>query len=172
MQARNGAMAWRTRAGVFTLLLMVASSAAGCAAADASSTHEPPTAVSPAPKTGDGQLRTDLEPVAQRYPSLREAESVVWMSGTTGTSNVGPSTYWMDVVAVVPQAEMDTLLALDDLTEVTAPVLVDGMVKIMPSGPFLGSPELTRLFSADGYYVESVALDARTRTVVLSGMFE
>lgn len=164
-------MGARSGVAACALLFTLTFATVGCAGIEDSAPHDRQTAVDVAAKTGDGSIRTDLDPVAQRYSQLAVAESVVWMSGTMGTSDLGPSTYWMDIVAVMPPSEMEALLALDDLTEVSAMTLVDGMVKNMPSGPFLGSPALDALFSANGANA-TVALDAKTRTVVLSGVFE
>ena len=125
----------------------------------------------PAAKQGDGTLRTDLAPIATRYPQLASAESIEWMGGTTGTSDVGPTTYWVDVVAVVPQSEVDALQAAGDLDPVQPPELVSGMRAKLPTGPFEGSPALDELFSAPGHSA-TVALDPRARTIVLSGLIE
>ncbi|WP_279367912.1 hypothetical protein [Microbacterium testaceum] len=124
-----------------------------------------------AEKQGDGTLRTDLEPIAKRYPQLAAAESIKWMGGTTGSSDVGPTTYWVDVVAVIPQSEVEALRALGDLSSVPAPEVVSGMRAELPAGPFEGGPALDELFSASGHNA-TVALDPRARTIVLSGLFE
>lgn len=124
-----------------------------------------------AEKHGDGVLRTDLAPIAKRYPQLSAAESVEWMGGTTGSSDIGPTTYWVDVVATLPESEIEALRSADDLEQIDPPVLVPGMASKVPAGPFEGSPESDALFSAAGYSA-SVAIDAATRTVVLTGLFE
>lgn len=124
-----------------------------------------------AEKHGDGVLRTDLAPIAKRYPQLSAAESVEWMGGTTGSSDIGPTTYWVDVVATLPESEIEALRSAGDLEQIDPPVLVPGMASKVPAGPFEGSPELDALFSAAGYSA-SVAIDAATRTVVLTGLFE
>ncbi|WP_295790085.1 hypothetical protein [uncultured Microbacterium sp.] len=124
-----------------------------------------------AEKQGDGTLRTDLAPIAERYPQLASAESITWMGGTTGTSDIGPTTYWVDVVAVLPQSEVDTLQTTGDLSPVQVPDVVSGMRDELPAGPFEGSTALDELFSTDGRSA-TVALDPRTRTIVLSGRFE
>lgn len=160
----------RTRLVVFALLLPVVLATAGCTPAAESSPREPSSAGTTAPKTGDGELRTDLEPIAKRYPQLSEAESVAWMSGTTGTSDIGPATYWVDAVVVLPATQMDALLDIKDLVEIDSPVLVEGVASNLPSGPFFGSPTLDALFAENGYGA-TVALDPKTRTVVLSGLF-
>lgn len=124
-----------------------------------------------AAKQGDGNLRTDLAPIVKRYPQLASAESIAWMSGTTGTSDVGPTTYWVDVVAVLPQPEVDTLRTNGDLDPVQPPELVSGMRAKLPAGPFEGGPGLDELFSASGHSA-TVAMDPGARTIVLSGLFE
>jgi len=124
-----------------------------------------------AAKQGDGTLRTDLAPIAKRYPQLASAESIAWMGGMTGTSDIGPSTYWVDVVAVLPPSEIAALQAHGALETVDPPQLVSGMQSRLPSGPFEGSAALDDLFSSDGHDAK-VALDARARTIVLSGLFE
>lgn len=102
-------------------------------------------------KTGDGTLRTDLEPIMKRYPQLASAESVEWMSGTVGSTDLGPSTYWIDAVVVVPAAELQSLLAVGDPAQREAPALVGGMSSTVPAGPSVGSEALDELFSAAGY---------------------
>ena len=124
-----------------------------------------------AEKQGDGVLRTDLAPLAKRYPQLSVAESVTWMSGTTGSSDIGPATYWVDVVATLPESEIEALRSAAGLEQIDAPALVPGMASQVPAGPFEGSAELDALFSAEGYSA-SVAIDPATRTVVLTGLFE
>jgi hypothetical protein len=122
-------------------------------------------------KQSDGRLRTDLAPLAERYPRLDTAESVEWMSGTLGTSELGPSTYWVDVIAVMPKAEIELYRSTSDPARIEAPQIVDELRPRLPSGPFEGGPTLDDLFSTGGYRA-SVAIDPQTRTVVLSGVFE
>lgn len=159
------------RLGTICILLLVA--ACGTAACSPP-TPEPTetTVVTRTPeKTGEGELRTDLAPIAKRYPQLAVAESIEWMGGTTGTSDLGPSTYWVDVVAVLPEAEIDSLLDRSAVSEIDAPHLVDGMAPKVPSGPFVGSTALDALFSEAGRSA-TVAIDPTSGTVVLSGLFE
>lgn len=125
---------------------------------------------SAASKNGDEAIRSDLAPLVTRYPQLSAAESAVWMSGTMGRSDIGPSTYWIDAVVVIPDAEMDALLATEGLGTVEPPPFVDAMASRVPSGPFYGGPALDELFSSNGYGA-TVALDPGTRTVVLSAVF-
>ncbi len=151
------------------LLAVAVASAAGCTPTP----HEPrgnDTTNGRAEKQGDGTLRTDLAPIAERYPQLASAESITWM-GHDGTSDIGPTTYWVDVVAVIPQSEVDTLRATGELDSVKVPEMVSGMQDELPAGPFEGSPALDELFSTDGHSA-TVALDPRARTIVLSGLFE
>lgn len=152
------------------LLVVAVASAAGCAPTP----HQPggnEMTNGRAEKQGDGTLRTDLAPIAERYPQLASAESIAWMGGTTGSSDIGPTTYWVDVVAVIPQSEVETLRATGELDSVKVPEMVSGMQDELPAGPFEGSPALDELFSTDGHSA-TVALDPRTRTIVLSGLFE
>ena len=127
---------------------------------------EPQTAA----KHSDGRLRTDLAPLAERYSQLASAESVEWMGGTLGSRDVGPSTYWVDVIAVMPESEIDVYRSTADLVKVDPPTLVDDLAPKLPTGPFEGSPELDDLFSSGGHGA-TVAIDPQTRTVVLSGVF-
>ncbi|MFJ2368048.1 hypothetical protein [Microbacterium sp. NPDC087665] len=152
------------------LLLVVALGVSGCASPTPQPT-ETSRGSEAAVKSGDMELRTDLEPIAKRYPQLSTVESIEWMGGTTGETDLGPSTYWIDVVAVLPADEFDALLASTDVETIDAPPLVDGMSEKVPAGPFVGSDELDAQFSAGGY-TATVALDPQTRTVVLSGLFE
>ena len=129
------------------------------------------TSPSAASKSGDGALRHDLEPLAKRYPQFLTATSVTWMSGTMGTSDIGPSTYWIDAVIVLPEEDFASLMALAGLSEVAAPSVVDGMVSHLPPGPFVGGASLDADVSANGYGASAV-LDVANRTVVLTALFE
>jgi hypothetical protein len=167
-QSRDVIVPQRVATGV--LLLVVALGVGGCASPTPQPT-ETSRGSEAAVKSGDMELRTDLEPIAKRYPQLSTAESVEWMGGTTGETDLGPSTYWIDAVVVLPADDFDALLASTEVEAIDAPPLVAGMSEKMPAGPFVGSAELDAQFSAGGYGA-TVALDPQTRTVVLSGLFE
>lgn len=154
-------------------LLLLAAVTIGVTACTPATPHPTQTTVTngTAEKQGDGVLRTDIAPIAKRYPQLSTAESVEWMGGTTGSSDIGPTTYWVDVVATLPASEIEALRSAVDLERIDAPALVPGMAAKVPAGAFEGSAELDALFSAEGYSA-SVAIDAATRTVVLTGLFE
>lgn len=156
-----------------SLLLLLAAVTIGVTACTPATPQPTETTVTDgtAEKQGDGVLRTDLAPIAKRYPQLSAAESVAWMGGTTGSSGIGPTTYWVDVVAMLPESEIEALRSTAGLERIDAPVLVPGMASQVPAGSFEGSAELDALFSAEGYSA-SVAIDPATRTVVLTGLFE
>ena len=103
----------RSAIGLTAALLIAVAVATGCTASPAApdrasasqsvttggTTHTPTGAAS---KSGDGTLRTDLEPLTTRFAALGAPVSAQWSSGTMGDSRVpGPSTYWIDAVVVV-----------------------------------------------------------------------
>jgi hypothetical protein len=138
----------------------------GCAA----STPEP------AERSGSGELRHDLEPLTDRFPTLADTADTTdatWMSGTLGDDRVpGPSTYWIDAVVTLDEADYAALQAEVDAQPTTdAPDVDAGLEDELPDGPFLRSDALDTLFSPDGY-ASTVFLDDATRTIVLSSRFE
>ncbi|WP_447004344.1 hypothetical protein ACRAKI_32720 [Saccharothrix isguenensis] len=57
---------------VLTVVLLAAVALAGCQE----------QASQPAARSGTGELRTDLEPLVKRFPTLATATDARWMSGT------------------------------------------------------------------------------------------
>ncbi len=124
-------------------------------------------------KQGDGQLRSDLEPLVNRFPALAAADSATWVSGTMGSSDVpGPSTYWIDAVIVLPPNEYAALK--ERATEAVAeqPEGFSGeLAPAVPGGGLLGSAELDALFSQDGFSTTAVLVDDG-QTLLLSSKFQ
>ncbi|QNE35470.1 hypothetical protein [Leifsonia shinshuensis] len=128
--------------------------------------------VQSARKSGTGKVQHTLEPVTTRFPQLVTAESASWMSGTLGDSRApGPSTYWIDAIVELSEAEHAEILRAvsateNPLPEDFSPVLRDAI----PSGPLLTSSELNERFS-DGQFVSKVYLVADGRSLILSTVF-
>ncbi|WP_391857811.1 hypothetical protein, partial [Vibrio cidicii] len=105
--------------------------------------------VQSATKSGTGEVRHTLEPVTSRFPQLVDAESATWMSGTMGDSRApGPSTYWIDAVVELPEAEHAELLRAVPAAESPLPDdFSPRLQEAIPSGALLTSSELNERFS-------------------------
>ncbi|WP_020013659.1 hypothetical protein [Promicromonospora sukumoe] len=102
-------------------------------------------------KIGDGELRTDLEPLTKRFPALGTPVGAEWMGGTLGDAP-GPSTYWIDAVVEVDPAVADELRATYLPEEVsTPPDVVSAIEERIPDGTWLSSDELDAAVSGGGY---------------------
>ncbi|HEX8865886.1 MAG TPA: hypothetical protein VF821_09545 [Lentzea sp.] len=139
-------------------VLLIAVSAAGCQASGNDT----------AEKSGTGELRTDLEPLAKRFPVLDEAEHARWMSGTFGSDRVpGPSTYWIDAVVVLSGSKIDELRSgCAPESAGKSPEVVDGLRGELPGGPFVTGDCLDRAFNHDKWVAKAYLVPDR-RTVVL-----
>ena len=85
---------------------------AGCAGAD-----EAPTEVLAAP-----ELRTDIEPLAGRLPTLGSDFTAQWFSNTTFDQRApGPASYWIDAL-ITPAAGVEGLIDDHTLTPGTPDV--------------------------------------------------
>lgn len=138
----------------------------GCTPAD---TNQPSRGSTVHPqKNGDGKLHHELEPLISRIPALSQVESATWTSGTLGSNRApGPSVYWIDVVAVLPQSAADELRA--DLTASTtadAPTLAAPLASAVPSGQWLTGSDLDAHFSA-GSWSSRVHLQAEGTTLIV-----
>lgn len=102
-------------------------------------------------KIGDGELRTDLEPLTKRFPALGTPVGAEWMGGTLGDAP-GPSTYWIDAVVEVDPAVADELRATYAPEKVsTPPDVVSAIEERIPDGTWLSSGELDAAVSGGGY---------------------
>ncbi len=119
-------------------------------------------------KSGTGELRTDLEPLLNRYPELAKATEAKWMSGTFGRGDVpGPSTYWIDAVVTLPAAEVERLVAAySPAAQGNAPTVVEVLRDHLPPGPFLTGDKFGWL-STDKRMSATVYLDRASNQVVL-----
>ena len=117
-------------------------------------------------KSGTSQLRTDLEPLTQRFPLLAGAEKAEWMSGTLGDGRVpGPSTYWIDAIVTLPRSTIDEINKnLEEDT--TPPVVVEDLRNHLPEGPFLTGESLDAAFTTAGW-TTTAYLAKNTNIVVL-----
>ncbi|RUQ98059.1 hypothetical protein [Labedella endophytica] len=132
-----------------------------------------PEPTASAARSGTGEVRHDLEPLTDRFIRLDTATAATWMSGTLGDDRVpGPSTYWIDAIVTLDEADYAALQSETDAQDTTDSPAVDaGIEGELPDGPFLRSDELDALFSPDGYW-SVVFLHDATRTVILSSRFE
>lgn len=124
-------------------------------------------------KNGTGEVRTDLEPVTDRFSALGTPEAATWSSGTVGGNDVpGPSTYWIDAVVELDPAAAQTLAdqtAPEETTE--APDVVDDLAEALPDGPLLMGPALDARFAESGFTARAF-LDLDDATVVLVALGE
>lgn len=144
------------------------------ATAPGAATSDPATSSSAtsspaASKTGDGTVRTDLEPLTTRFPALGAPVSAQWSSGSMGDGRVpGPSTYWIDAVVVVTP-EVASRLAGMDLTAAPVPDLVAEVAPVVLPGQALASEALRAAFALPDWTVQ-VSLIEGTQTVVISAL--
>ena len=105
-------------------------------------------------KIGDGELRTDLEPLTKRFSALGTPVSAEWMSGTLGDAP-GPSTYWIDAVVEIDPGVADELRTAYAPEVVSAPPdVASGMQERIPEGTWLSSDALDHAMSGGGYTVD------------------
>lgn len=167
-------MAWLLR---LTGLALAGLFLAGCTSPlPAPNTDHRSPMSTPAPKQIDERgLRTDPEPLLRRFPGLGQPASVRWMSGTTGTSGIGPSTYWIDAVVELTPDAIATLKPLATGDRALPSGLVDGIATAVPAGRTLGSDALdARLVQGAtqaGWGVKAVLIEG-TSTLVLAGLGE
>ncbi|MFE7505286.1 hypothetical protein [Promicromonospora sp. NPDC057488] len=120
-------------------------------------------------KIGDGELRTDLEPLTERFPALGTPTGAEWMGGTLGDAP-GPSTYWIDAVVELDPAVADELRATYAPVEVsTPPDVVSAIEERIPDGTWLSSDELDAAVSGSGYSTD-VYLERTGSFVVLTAI--
>lgn len=118
------------------------------------------------PKSGTGELRTDLEPLTKRFPLLTAAEKAEWMSGTLGDDRVpGPSTYWIDAIVTLPAS---TLTEIDRGTQenTAPPEVVEGLRAHLPEGPYLTGQSLDNAFTTETWSATAYRVK-NTNVVVL-----
>lgn len=129
--------------------------------------------VQSATKEGTGGVRHTLEPLTSRFPELVNAASATWMSGTMGASGApGPSTYWIDAIVELPEAEHAELLKGVSAAEFPLPEdFSPGLHGAIPAGQLLSSSDLNKRFS-QGRFVCRVYLATDGRTLILSTLFQ
>jgi len=115
-------------------------------------------------------VREDLAPLTKRFQALGEPISARWKSGTMGDPRVpGPSTYWIDAVVQLTPAVADQLAV--GTSSAGAPEVVEDLVVELPAGPWVGSDQLDRTLSANGFG-SVVRLAPASGTVVLRSVGE
>ncbi|WP_265521581.1 hypothetical protein [Oerskovia flava] len=119
-------------------------------------------------KNGTGEIRTDLEPLTERFSALGSPVGATWLSGTTGDPDVpGPTTYWIDAVVQLDPAVAQALA--DETTPeetTTAPDVIAALEPSLPDGPLLTGPELNERFAESGF-VATAYLNVDDATLVL-----
>ncbi|MEI2827150.1 MAG: hypothetical protein V9F04_12645 [Dermatophilaceae bacterium] len=84
-----------------------------------------------------GLLRTEVEPLAKRYPGLGKIVSAQWFGGTLGDARApGPSTVWIDAVIELEPATMARLRAAAGTTRTETPDVVPELLPLLPLGPY------------------------------------
>lgn len=141
----------RVLAGV-SVALLVAAGVTACTGPASDPPESPAAAPDEARKSGDGQERTDLEPLTSRIPALDGVVGATWFSGTLGSDDVpGPSLYWIDAVVTLPPGAADELRATLDLAPASGrPEVVDDLATHVPAELLVG-PELDEAFSDGGW---------------------
>ena len=153
------------RSSTTIALLLIAVMAAGCQTSGNGVQHK-------AEKSGTGELRTDLEPLTTRFPVLDAPERARWMSGTLGSDRApGPSTYWIDAVITLSQANTDELRSVHAPQSAGAtPDVVDDLRAELPTGTVLTSEGLDQAFSHDTWSAKAYLVpDNRTLVLVAIG---
>lgn len=124
----------------------------------------------PASKKVKGGKRTDAAPLIERFPALGTPVSVAWYSGTVGSSDIGPSTYWIDAVVEVTVGTSARLAGLGTGSAAT-PKVVEDLQPEVPDGAFISSPELDAALHLDRWQVKAFLQEA-SNTVVISALGE
>ncbi|MEU4388678.1 hypothetical protein [Promicromonospora sp. NPDC023805] len=102
-------------------------------------------------KFGDGELRTDLEPLTKRFSALGTPVGAEWMGGTLGDAP-GPTTYWIDAVIEVDPAVADELRSTyAPEAASTPPDVVSGIQDKLPAGTLLSSDALDSAVAGGGF---------------------
>ncbi|MFJ6675279.1 hypothetical protein ACIQMJ_29610 [Actinosynnema sp. NPDC091369] len=122
----------------------------------------------PAAKSGTGELRTDLDPLLQRFPVLGTPSGARWMSGTFGRADSpGPSTYWIDAVVALSATEVERVRsAYAPADEGRTPDVVEGLRGELPGGPFLTGDALDAAFHHERWHAVAF-LDVNSAQLVI-----
>lgn len=135
-----------------------------------------PAGEDPAPaatKRIDGALRTDPAPVLRRLPGLPTPQAVTWASGVFGDlRNPGPSTYWIDAIVTLREADAARLRALATQPKQPPADLAEPIAPLVPAGALRGSDELdAALAPATGWGAQAYLVD-RTPTLLVTAVGE
>ncbi len=98
----------------------------------------------------EGQVRTDRDPTASRFPELGSFVEARWMGGRLGDDRVpGPSTYFIEAVVTLAPADVERLRTAHGF-QPTTPPQIPGALR-GPSGPWSSSPELDAELGPQGW---------------------
>jgi hypothetical protein len=125
-------------AAIGAALAVVALALSGCTGGGDAPVPSAPYATKQSISKGEiGPLRTDVEPIAKRYPGLGTIVSAQWFGGALGDARVpGPSTVWIDAVIEVEPATMARLRSAAATTRNETPDIVPELVPLLPAGPY------------------------------------
>lgn len=96
-------------------------------------------------------LRTDLEPIASRWPQLGDIQQAHWVGGILTDERVpGPNTHFIEAVVVLTPAEMTRLT--DQYQYAPGPPPPDppaSLLPYLPEGTWLNDEEADQAFSSN-----------------------
>ncbi len=154
---------------------VIATLCVSIAAACSSPTENEEGRSAEAQKSGSGVLRTDKEPLTNRFSALEAPLEVRWMSGTYGDARIpvpGPSTYWIDAVITLDDGNIDKLTtAYSPVSSGQTPSVVEGMKEYLPPGPFRTSEVMSAAFNQERWGA-SAYLDPSSNKLVLVAIGE
>ena len=55
------------------------------------------------------ELKTDIEPISNHFPMLEGIENVYWISGSFGTSGIGPSDIWLKCYVILDEGSFERI---------------------------------------------------------------
>ncbi len=120
-----------------------------------------------AEKSGDGRLRTDLEPLTNRFGALGQPIGASWMSGELGSGRApGPTSYWIDAIVELTPETAATLRGLATETAESADI-VEGLASRVPEGTLTRSAALDAAFAEGEWRAQAWMVDG-TDVVVLA----
>jgi len=159
---------------VAAAMAIISSTLAGCGPSDIPISTRTETEMPVyAEKSGSGERRSDVEPLARRFPLIGEPVAAVWYAGTMGSEDVpGPSTYWIDAVVTVDAdtaAQIEASYGLQPTDDV--PEVIDSLKADVPVGLW-ASPDFNRALTMGGNpsFTTIAYYSPATRQIVISAL--